>query len=409
MTKRVYTTILCLLFSLNVFASSAEYFHKRFEIKKVDGKSVAILDNFLKATFDIGPYIKFIKEQIKKEQALMDSKSDYFSDLRYELGEDMKEKGYDDPKQIEYVVDSMKALRDLDVDAVFSNPKFKEVISKFQGGMSDALAKIGLNVMAKIDDPKFFYKRNVTYEVVKMALNFARQRLSTVPLLNTAFYVIVEVERLIRERRTYHQNMMLHYFEKFNAEDLGLTHNEVNLAMSSVYESRIPWYAFWESSMAVDGWQKYGVNIFFRNIRSANNRFRQYRDLYNSLGDRVDYAFRFAVKDGEEVIVNMFDSEHMFDAKPATAHFVNKPYKVMRKRLVLQLAQLGLSFVSLPAFIKDFAGSFMKSFYVKQKLTEGALHAFFESNNNMDMRDLILLQNLNPFEPRLDKLIEKMD
>ena len=37
------------------------------------------------------------------------------------------------------------------------------------------------------------------------------------------------------------------------------------------------------------------------------------------------------------------------------------------------------------------------SFYVEQKLTEGALVAYFESNGNQQMFQAIMKQNINPY------------
>lgn len=403
---RIFIVLLFMLFSIRSFATSnADYFHKRFQVIRKGNVVSEIRDRQLSPQFRITPYLKFIKEQIKFEQQRMKSDPYYFENVRSSLQADMLEKGYDDAKQIDYVVDSLKKLENLNIDEIFNNAHFKTVIGQFSVKMSDALSKIGLNVIAKLDDSRFFYKRNVTHQVVRWGLNFARKRLSTVPLLNTAFYVIVEVERLIRERRTYHQNMALHYLEKFPADTFGLSHLEVNHVVSSIYESRISWFAFWESDMATANWDKYGMNIFYRSIRMANNNFRNHRELYTSVGERVNYAFQYASRDGEEVIVNMFDSEHSWTTRPAIAHFSASPLKVTQNRMILQLAQLGLSFVSLPAFIKDTASSFMKSFHESQRLTEGALHAYFESNGMTEMRDLVLLQNLNPFEPRLEKVL----
>ena len=78
------------------------------------------------------------------------------------------------------------------------------------------------------------------------------------PVLNTATYVLVEVERLIRERRHFHQNMVMHYFENVTPEKLEMTHEEVSLAWSSIYESQIPWYAKWESDSARSNWKSMG-------------------------------------------------------------------------------------------------------------------------------------------------------
>ena len=69
-------------------------------------------------------------------------------------------------------------------------------------------------------------------------------------------------------------------------------------------------------------------------------------------------------------------------------------------RFVYTIAELGLSFVPIPQFIKDLGSSFLKSQYSRHKITEGALYAHFETENNIEMMDRIMAQNLNPFEFR---------
>ena len=154
-------------------------------------------------------------------------------------------------------MDSLAQIEKMDVERIFNDPKFHQVIQYFEAQINKGLALIGLNVIAELNDSSFFYKRNVTYEAVKMALNLAKRITSSVPILNTAAYVLVEVERLIRERRHFHQNMVMHYFENVAPEKLEMTHEEVSFAWSSIYESQIPWYAKWESDSARSNWKKY--------------------------------------------------------------------------------------------------------------------------------------------------------
>jgi hypothetical protein len=195
--------------------------------------------------------------------------------------------------------------------------------------------------------------------------------------------------------------MLLHYLENFNEAELGLTHDEVNLIWSSIYESRIPWFAFWESSNAKSNWQKYGVNNFYLNYRNASGTLRSNTKLYSELYERDNYAFQEVNLNGDKVIINLFDSEGIFQNKPAVAYNYTKPSQVARKRIILNLAELGLSFVPLSEMIKENVATFIKSYYEKQKLTEGALFAHFESTENLSGKSQLQLQYLNPFDSSL--------
>jgi len=223
-------------------------------------------------------------------------------------------------------------------------------------------------MIANASDSTYFYKKNVSYKVVSWALDFARKRLSSVPVLNTASHVIVTVENLINERRQFHQNMLLHYLENFKEEELGLTHDEVNLIWSSIFESRIQWFAFWESNAAKANWNKFGVNNFYQNYRTASATMRSSVPLYSEVGERMNFSFQKVTFNNEKVVVNLFDKESMFQNRPAVAFNYDKPTQIVRKRVLLNLADLGLSFLPVSAFIKDTASSFIKSFYAQQKL-----------------------------------------
>jgi hypothetical protein len=408
-TLSIVVGLLC-LFALNAqtaHAKSADAFFKRFQvIRSEDGKLVGIRDRTLPVKFQVEPYVKLVRQQLLEEQkklnaqdlangkyeskikALLDDEQDYnFTGSRQEFDEN-----------VQLVVDSLKKLAVLNIDFVFSHESFKTVVAKFESKISDALLLLDPTLIANVNDPTYFYKKNVTYKVVTWALDLAQKTMSNIPLLNTVSYVVVQVEKLITERRQFHQNMLLHYLENFKEEELGLTHDEVNLIWSSIYESRIQWYEFWESTKAKENWTKYGANQFYFNFRVATTNLKDSQVLYTEVSDRANYAFQKVTFNNEKVIVNIVDNESMFQKRPAVAYNYDKPTQISRKRVVLQLAQLGLSFIPMASMIKDNVGNFIKSYYEKQKITEGALYGYFESNGDSVGTRLIKDQYLNPFD-----------
>lgn len=402
--------LLCMLvLSNSAFAKSADAFHKRFQvIRSADGKLVGIRDRTLPVKFSVVPYIEMVKSQLKHEQSLMSPENlasgEYEANVRSVLDEDRElllSQGYSQQEYdayVENVVESLKKLAVVNVDTVFSNPVFNEVVSKYEGKITDAILLLDPTILANIQDPTFFYKRNVTYKAVSWALDFARKRLSNIPMLNTVSYVVVEVEKLITQRRNFHQNMLLHYLENFDEKELGLTHDEVNMIWSSIYESRIPWFAFWESSAAKGNWMKYGVNNFYANYRAATAKLQKAGALYTEVNERMNFGFQKVVYKNEKVVVNLFDNESMLQSRPAVAYNYDRPTQIARKRVMLNLAQLGLSFVPMSAIVKDSVGSFIKSFYFNQKLTEGALYGYFESMGEDSGMRQIKAQYMNPFD-----------
>jgi len=368
-------------------------FKKRFILVRKEGKLVEVKDNLLASGFQIRPLLSYFKNLIAGEQALMSS-------LEQTSYQKMVDGVFLETYQTtpDYLQESLFSLQQIDLDKVFNHPQFLELTQKFEARVNEELAKIGIITLAKPQDPKFFYTRQVIYEITKMFMNMAKSQLGEIPVLNTALFVMSEAEKMIRTRRTFHQNMLLHYLENFKEEELGLTHDEANMIWSSIYESRIAWYAFFESDAAVANWNKYGTDRFFQYIRMANNRLRDQRASYESLGVRHNFAFQDATMKGKKVIINLFDTKDMFSSRQAVAYYYESPNLVMRQRVLLQLGQLGLSFVSIPGFIKDLAASYMKSMYESQRLTEGALVGYFESQGKMIEARQWIRQNVNPFQ-----------
>jgi len=112
----------------------------------------------------------------------------------------------------------------------------------------------------------------------------------------------------------------------------------------------------------------------------------------------MNYAFQKVTYNNDKVIVNLFDKEGMFQNRPAVAYNFDKPTQIVRKRVMLSLAGLGLSFVPMSQMIKDNVDSFIKSYYEKQKITEGALFGYFESNGDSESQSKLYAQYLNPFD-----------
>lgn len=402
--KTLITTFVMLV-SFSAFGKTSDAFHKRFQFERKDGKIVTVRDNSIGVNFSIAPYVQFIKGALKQEQAFM-QQAGLVDDKAYDnhvydmLSTEQLNFRRNDKvdQQIENVVKSLKELSKLNIDQIFSNPKFNEVLAKFEFKLTDALIQLDPRVIARPEDPNFFVTKNRIYEAVKFGLSMAKKMLGEVPLLNTATYVIVEVEKMVRTQREFHQNMFLHYLQNFTPEELGMSRTEADHIFSSIYESKIPWFAFWESKAAELNWDNYGFNKFGKTIKAGSDRLLNFKGKYDKRGMRVNFAFSEVTKDAEDVIINLVDFENMIQREPAVAFSRTNPEKIKRKRILLQLGQLGLSFVPLSAWIKDIAEDFMKSMYEQQQITEGALYGYFESMDMEDDQELLRSQYVNPFD-----------
>ena len=166
-TLSIVAGLLC-LFTVNAQtaqAKSADAFFKRFQVLRTpEGKLIGIRDRTLSVKFSVAPYVKLIRSQLMKEQSLMSptrlANGQYDSEIKsvIEEGFDQDFSGNQDQldENVKVVVDSLKQLTVLNIEAVFTNDVFKDVVEQFQGKMTDAILLLDPTMIANVNDPTFF-------------------------------------------------------------------------------------------------------------------------------------------------------------------------------------------------------------------------------------------------------------
>lgn len=404
--SRLLIMCLGLLLSLTALAQdlSLEGFQERFSLIKDEQGHVKVI-KLKKAvtTFSIKPFLEQIKADLKGEQesfnALSSSEKEaQINDMLLDLGYEpfAKEGGQD---KLERIREALLNIPNINVDDAFMELNQDDFWSEFQRRLQEAFLFIDPTVLANLDDARFFYKRNVTYKVVEWALQQAQKRFANVPILNIATYVIVRVHDMMLEQRHFHHNMLLFYFENISEEKLGMTKEEVDRAVSSIYEYRIDATNFFESNRAAADWLNYGMNNFYITVRTGNAKIREWQGpLTNVRFDsikKMNFAFAEVMEAGARKIYHLHHTAHMLSSKPALAYDYTNPKRIKRNRSLLNLAGIAIGFLKLPSWIKGSVETFMKSIYVEQVRTEGALIGYFESTGDTKMIDRIYAQRAN--------------
>lgn len=389
------------IFTSVAFASQSfiDSFNKNFSIKRDEqsGSAVAIKAKLITTKFNLKGFVDGLREELKTEQKLMLAKGaayqaqldDFIANL------DLNAKSESD---VEWVIrEAMRGLGETDIDVTFKEIEDSGFFSEFGARLREALQSFDFTIIAKMNDSRFFYRKRAAYQVVTWALNWAKKKFSHIPVLNTVSFIIVKFEKLIREQRTFYQNMLLYYLDNVDHTKLGLTKEEADHMFSSIYESRIPWSNVWESNAAAENWNRFGTDKFYAGVRSANMRYRDLMWGYRNVGDKLTFSFADVTGDKGKMIVNLVDSKHMFSGAPAVAYYYDKPQKVMRDRLLMNVAQVAVSFVPVGDGLKNLFNNFVNSYYEKQKLTEGALYAYLDINGQKADARRVLLGAINPF------------
>lgn len=395
--SRLITIIAALMLSVSAFAQdmSLQGFKTRFTIvRNAEGKVTAIKLKKAVTRFTIMPFIEQIKSDLKREQHTFVGLSDFekaqeVDNMLYDMGMDPYAKS--GAEEANALKDSILNIRNIDVDAAFTELDQRSFWKEFESKLQEAFLFIDPTVVANLEDPRFFYKRQATYKVVNWALDQAKKRFSNVPVLNIASFVIVRVHDMMMEQRHFHHNMLLHYFDRIPETQLGMTKEELDRTVSSIYEYRIDVTDIFSSNAAARDWANWGVNKFFAQVRAGNARV-------GTLGfdaKKINFAFAEAEVEGSKKIYHLHLNAHQFSKKPALAYDYANPSRIKRNRALLNLGGMALGFIQIPGWIKGNIENFMKSFYVEQVRMEGALIGHFESTGDVKMIDRIYDQRAN--------------
>ena len=388
--------IFTLMFSISGFSANLESFNKRFTVS-TSGDDVIVKMNLYSNKFSAIPYLKQVKHNLLEQILFLRNKENNAIDNLVTDMRNSSTKSVESEESINSLETSLREIDAQEINKVFSSEMTVEVLSYFEDEINKSFSKMSLATIANTSDTKYFYKRNVAHAVVKKVLDYAKSKIGNVPMLNAVSFMIVEVYDMLIEQRTIHQNMLLFYLNNVNESQLGLSVNQVNKLFSSIYESRINYLNYKESERASQNWQSYGLDKFYLMMRTANNKLRRSRGLFDSTPVRVNFGFVSVEQDGNRFIKNLIHNKHQYSTEMSIAYNYNNADKVKRFRSLLSLGKLGLSFLTIPSWLKEQAVTFIDSYYVEQRKLEGALLGYFEYSGDTLMSKNVKSQILNPY------------
>jgi hypothetical protein len=401
--KTLLFTLLFMILSFSLWAQdpSMEGFNKRFKlVRNAQGQVSSIKLKQATVQFSVRPYILQLKQDILGLQnSLMGLNEQQLDELLIGAGIDPYAFMQEGQQEAQTVKEALLNLQNIDVNKAFMDLENQGFWSEFNRRLNEAVLFLDPTVVANLEDARFFYKRNVTHRVVVWGLEQAKKRFSNIPILNMASFIMVRVHDMMLEQRHFAHNMLLHYFETIPENKLGMTKEEVDKAISSIYEYRIDAAGLMESNNAARDWLNFGINKFYISVRSGNTTVRDWSNGFSALTfsqvKKLNWAFAEVMHENARKIYHLHHKAFLLSSRPSLAFDYSKPQRIKQLRALLNVGSSVLGFLPVPNMIKSAAQTFIQSVYVQQVRTEGALVGYFESTKNSKMVKSIYSQRSN--------------
>ncbi len=383
-----YMILLVLSFSFYASADPLIDLHKKISIERAaDGKLKRV---YLRETHSLNqPQIlkNYFQDLILAQAAIKNKSLSQFLDIEQDMSTWPAE-------HQKIAKESLKYLTENDLKPIIESAPFQEALDHLL--TSSQSEEYDFRVLAVPHDPTFFGSNELVMKILMQSLSIIRLGMGNSMGVDVAIFLIKTTFDLIMERRVYFQNYFLYNLDKYGAETFNISFEEAKKIQSSIFESRISWWNYWEKKYAKFDWDNYGQDRFVDQLIVADNGISSGLPENSSWGERLGFAFSTVQTGNSTKVLNLIDSRHVFSKKVSLAYDYTSPYKIRMTRLFYFLLQTAVRFAPVPAVstVFDF---FMDSMYVPQRQTEGALYGYFSDQGLEKEKDMVSWQSINPF------------
>ena len=341
--------------------------------------------------FSVKEYVNFLKEAL----ILVKQNPRAFAAQMHSLDKFVDEEG--EEVDLPFLGESaLEEIAKLDIEAIFSDPMFVKLMSEYEYEIQTKY--LYPYVIAKPGDSKFWFSLAGPEELLEKFVDLAWSLLDSVPGAALAQWIFNRVMGYIEGRQSYYQQMVFHYMDAYQDDDLGFALDDAAKIRSSIYEARISWWKFWESQEAQDNWLTWGNEKFSREVREGQENFEDNRDQFDRVVGHLNWAF-VATGSGETeryVHHKLVETGFLEDTLSVGYDF-QKPKKLFRMRIFLDVLHIGLRFVPAPGPIKSLVDKFINTRYRPQIGREGSLFGYFDSTGHEEAAAQTAMQSINPF------------
>jgi hypothetical protein len=253
------------------------------------------------------------------------------------------------------------------------------------------------NILAEPLDATFFFRGRLLEKALHELEALVVGTLDSVPAIGIVQWVFDRTISHIEERQLYYQNIILYYLETNDAQSLGFKETDVARIRSSIFESWITWWKFWESYGAKRNWMEFGNKEFARVQEDSAKRIALNTAQFDEIISKLNFAF-VGTRVGESYLIyNSWKPANLLSSKMSIGYDFAHPRKLFVTRVAFDLLQIGLKFAPVPGPSKSAFNKMINSMYREQVRSEGALFAYADHAGMNDVAQNVVLQSVNPF------------
>lgn len=376
-----------LSFSFSAFAQdSLEGFKKRFRvIRDEEGRALRIIDRSLHTRFGFKSFSSTYNSWFIGERTGLLEGATF-------LSPDAEIESRTLSRELENILEE---VRTFNLTALIASSGFDK-IDEFLIGEFKKVSTVGFRTVSNLENTTFFYQDKHYRKIEEATKKQVKKFFPSERDEEVVGYLVQRYIGYLRDSRTYHQSILLHYLTAYPAGQLNLAEAEVGMAISSILEGEIKWHDIFSRRRLKKKWQTYGLNKLKEVTKESMDRVVEYRDLYAHTPYFANaYFAKTQMKTGEEVWINAFYQSKALDNSPTLSYDYSRPDFVYKKRRYFELLLFAAIQGKGPNRIKKY---FTHLQYRRQMLKEGMLFGFYEAKGDEKMMRQLIRQSLNPLE-----------
>jgi hypothetical protein len=378
--------ILSLLISFRATAGeSLDAYKKRFRIiRDEEGRALRIIDRSLHTRLSFNKFSKTYFDWFIKESPELSMASSFISP-------GAESESIDINRQLNLILEKVRKYK---LGVLIQSSAFSK-INIFLSSEFKKVSTVGFRTVSNLENTTFFFQKKDYRRIEGATKKEVAKYFPRIVDEMVVSYLVTRYIGFLRDSRTYHQSILLHYLTNFKAKDLGMNEQEVGKAISSVLEADIKIHNFISRRRLKRNWDRYGKKKLLEIAKESLKTVVGFGDQYqHSPFFANPYFARTKMSRGEEVWIIPYYQNKALDNTPSLSFDFSRPNFVYKKRRYYEL----ILFAEIQSDSKKLKKYFTHLKFRRQMLKEGLLYGFYESKGDSAMMDKILKQSLNPLE-----------